>query len=208
MAIKTIIFDLGKVIVDFDFNEAYRRMGALSGLDREEMRSRLRVNNLVPDFECGRIEAAPFVAEVNSRLGMSLAISDFTDLWNSIFHRQPLISESLLEYLGRSHRLVLLSNTNTLHFEMIRDQFPHIAHFHSLVLSHEVGALKPDPSIYRAAVAQSGCAADECLFFDDILENVEGAHAAGLHAEQFLGLAKLHRDLERYGIALPSTEAA
>src|SRR6185369_6403588 len=103
---------------DFNFDEAYRRMGALSGLDREEMRSRLRVDNLVREFESGRIEAGPFVAEVNRRLGLSLAIHEFADLWNSIFASQPLIAESLFAHLGRSHRLVVLSNTNSLHFDM------------------------------------------------------------------------------------------
>jgi FMN phosphatase YigB (HAD superfamily) len=200
LAIRTILFDLGKVIVDFDFDIAYRRMGALSGLEKEEMRSRLRVNNLVPDFEMGRIEAEPFVAEVNRRLGISLDCAGFAELWSAIFHRSPIIPESLLADLKRRHRLMLLSNTNTLHFAMIRNNFPHIGHFDALVLSHEVGALKPSAAIYQAAIAQAGCAPSECLFFDDLADNVAGARAAGMNAEQFVGMAQLCADLARFGI--------
>ena len=200
MAIRTVLFDLGKVIVDFDFDVAYRRMGALSGLEKEEMRSRLRVNNLVRDFEMGRIPADDFLAEVNRRLGLSLDPLGFAEVWSSIFDRTPLLPESLLHRLRQRHRLLLLSNTNSLHFSMIRDNFPHIGHFDALVLSHEVGAMKPEPAIYEAALARAGCDPAECLFFDDLADNVEGARAVGMHAEQFISPEQLHADLARFGI--------
>lgn len=202
MAIRTLIFDLGKVIVDFSYAEAYTRMQSLSGLNPDELRARLFAGPLAVDFECGRVDSHSFIAEVNRRMETSIAPADFGILWSSIFHATPLIPESLLQRLGASHRLVLLSNTNPLHFAMIRETYPHIEHFHSLVLSYELGVMKPDPAIYRAALDQAQCAPDECLFFDDMPENVAGARATGLHARQFLGHDQLLRDLAEFGICV------
>ena len=202
MVIRTVIFDLGKVIVDFSFDEAYGRMQALSGLARDEIRSRLFQGALITDFETGRAGPADFLAEVNRRMGTAIEPGDFAELWSSIFHRTPLIPEGLLQKLRGDRRLVLLSNTNPLHFAMIRENYPHIGHFDALVLSHEVGVMKPDEAIYRAAIEQARCAPEECLFFDDIAENVEGARAAGINAEQFIGLEKLHRDLAAHGVRI------
>ena len=186
MAIRTLIFDLGKVIVDFSFDEAYRRMRVLNGLDADAIRTRLLEGTLVADFETGRIQSEAFVAEVNRRMGTSISPSAFAELWSSIFHATPLIPETLLSGLRASHRLVLLSNTNPLHFGMIQETYPHISHFDSLVLSHEVGAMKPQPAIYRAALAEARCEPQECLFFDDLAENVEGARAVGINAEHLM----------------------
>ena len=202
MAIHSVIFDLGKVIVDFTYDEAYSRMQALSGLGRDEINARLYASSLAKDFEMGRIGSQAFVGEVNRRMGTALSMAEFAELWSSVFHQTPLIPASLLERLRRRYRLVLLSNTNPLHFQMIRETYPHIAHFDALVLSHEVGAMKPDPAIYRAAIDQANCAPRECLFFDDMAENVQGARAAGMNAEQFLGLDKLRRDLTAHGIEI------
>jgi len=70
-----------------------------------------------------------------------------------------------------------------------------VRHFHELVLSHEVKAMKPSPLIYREAVARAGCKAEECFFTDDIVAYVEGALKEGIDAEQFLSLEKLEKDL-------------
>lgn len=201
MPIRTLIFDLGKVIVDFSYAEAYSRMQSLSGLSPDELRSRLFAGPLAVDFECGRVGSQSFIEEVNRRMETSISPADFGYLWSSIFHATPLIPASLLQNLHSRHRLVLLSNTNPLHFGMIRENYPHIAHFDALVLSYELGVMKPDPAIYRAAVDEAQCAPEECLFFDDMPENVAGARATGLQARQFLGHDQLLRDLAEFGIS-------
>jgi glucose-1-phosphatase len=201
LAIRALIFDLGKVIVDFSYAEAYRRMQSLSGLNPDELRARLFAGPLAVDFECGRVDSQSFIAEVNHRMETRISPADFGHLWSSIFHATPLLPESLLQNLRSRHRLVLLSNTNPLHFGMIRETYPHIVHFDALVLSYELGVMKPDPAIYRAALDQAHCAPDECLFFDDMPGNVAGARALGLHARQFSGYDQLLLDLAEFGIS-------
>jgi glycosyltransferase involved in cell wall biosynthesis len=88
----------------------------------------------------------------------------------------------MLEGLRKRYRLLLLSNTNAIHFAMIRENYPMLRHFHDFILSYEVKAMKPNPAIYREAVARAGCDAGECFFTDDIRDYVEAARREGLDA--------------------------
>jgi glucose-1-phosphatase len=200
VAIKTIIFDLGRVIVPFEFDRAYERMETLTGLHRNEIRSRIGATDLVQRFESGQVAPRDFVARLTGQVGFSMAYDEFCDLWSSIFLPDPLIPTSLLASLGQRHRLLLLSNTNAIHFEMIRENFPHIGHFHHLVLSYEVGAVKPDSAIYRAALDHAECEPGECFFTDDIPEFVEGARRMGIDAVQFTGYNALVTEMRQRGI--------
>ena len=200
MAIKTIIFDLGRVIVPFEFDRAYERMEALTGLNRNEIRSRIGATDLVQRFESGQVAPRDFVSRLTGQVGFSMAYEEFCELWSSIFLPDPLIPTSLVASLGERHRLLLLSNTNAIHFDMIRDTVPHISHFDHLVLSYEVGAVKPDSAIYRAALDHAECEPAECFFTDDIPEFVEGARRMGIDAVQFTGYETLLREFRLRGI--------
>jgi putative hydrolase of the HAD superfamily len=200
--IKTIIFDLGGVIVPFDFGRAYGRMEELSGLARDEIRARLAAASLGNRLESGQIEPPAFLDELCALLGVRIPYDEFRTLWVSIFDPETLIPETLLEALKTRHRLLVLSNTNSIHFDMVRENYPLLRHFDRFVLSYEVGALKPDPRIYRAAIAHAGCDPGECFFTDDIAQYVEGARAEGIDAVQFTGLEALRSDLRSRGVAV------
>jgi putative hydrolase of the HAD superfamily len=78
---------------------------------------------------------------------------------------------------------------------MIRGAYPHLRHFHDLTLSYEVGALKPEEAIYRAALKQAGCKPEECFYTDDIPEFVEGGRRFGFDSVQFESREQLEREL-------------
>jgi len=198
--IKTLIFDLGGVIVPFDFVHAYTRMETLSGLTREQIRERLLEGDFVRNYEAGRIPTDDFVKEVNRRLGIAVQRDEFREIWVSIFARQTLLPESLFATLRRRYRLLLLSNTNEMHFDWVAENYPHLSHFHHRVVSHKVGALKPEDAIYRAALSQAECEPGECFFTDDIAPYVEGARQHGMQAVQFTGRDKLLVDLQKLGV--------
>jgi putative hydrolase of the HAD superfamily len=121
-------------------------------------------------------------------------------LWGRIFLPEPLLPESLFEEVRARHRLLLLSNTNAMHFELARQRFALLRHFDGYVLSYEVGAMKPSPEIYREAIARAGCRAEECFFTDDVLANVEGARREGMQAVQFHSWEQLQAALRDHGI--------
>jgi FMN phosphatase YigB (HAD superfamily) len=195
--IKAVIFDLGRVIVPFDFRRGYARIEALTGIPAAEVPARIRPTGLVERFESGQIEPREFVRQLSAVLGLNCTYEEFCELWSSIFLAGTLVPEELLQSIAARYRLILLSNTNAIHFEMLRARYPLLRHFHALVLSHEVGAMKPSPLIYQAAVEAAGCLAEECFFTDDIAEYVEGARRHGIDAVQFESAAQIEAELRQ-----------
>ncbi len=197
--LKAIIFDLGNVIVPFDFKRAYARLEPLCKYSTEEIRTRLRANGLVQRFETGQVDAQRFVEEFSGALEFKITYDEFCDLWSSIFLPEPLIGEALLETLARRYPLLLLSNTNPIHISMVRAHYPLLGYFREAVLSHEVGAAKPSPRIYREAVRRAGCDAAECFFTDDIQLYVDAARELGIDAVQFQSAAQIESELRARG---------
>jgi glucose-1-phosphatase len=199
---QTIIFDLGKVIVPFDFSRGYRAMAEHSPYPAEEIPKRIGATDLVRRFESGQVAPKDFVAQLCGMLEADISYDRFCEIWSSIFLPETLIPESLLEGLHHTYRLLLLSNTNAIHFEMVRRNYRLLRHFDEYVLSHEVGALKPSPVIYREAIARARCAPREIFFTDDIPDYVEAARKAGIDAVQFQNAGQLTEELRRRGIKL------
>jgi FMN phosphatase YigB (HAD superfamily) len=198
--IRAILLDLGKVIVPFDFGIGYHAIEKRVGMAPETIRERIRKTGLVPRFETGLIGPEDFVTHLSEALEMEISYADFCDIWSSIFSRNTLLTEEFIASLARSYPLILVSNTNHIHFEMIRENYPLLRHFKQWVLSYKVRAMKPSPLIYRSAVEAAGCDAGECFFADDIAEYVEGARHCGIDAVQFKNADQLERDLLARGV--------
>jgi FMN phosphatase YigB (HAD superfamily) len=162
-----------------------------------EIPARIRPTGLVQRFESGQIAPRDFVRELSAALNLHCTYEEFCEIWSCIFLPETLITEELLSGIARRYRMVLLSNTNPIHFEMIRAAYPLLRHFHAFVLSHEAGAMKPSPIIYKKAVEAAGCLPEECFFTDDIPEYVEGACRYGIDAVQFHSQAQIEAELRR-----------
>jgi glucose-1-phosphatase len=198
--IKAVIFDLGRVIVPFDFNLGYARLEALCGIPAAEIPGRLFPTGLVVDFESGKLDARDFATRLCGHLNLDIPYNDFCDIWFSIFLPDPLIPESMLQGIARNYPLILLSNTNAIHFEMLLESRPLLRHFHTYVLSYKVGAMKPLPLIYQKAIEAAGCEPGECFFTDDIPEYVEAACQQGIDAVQFHSAPQIEAELHKRGV--------
>jgi putative hydrolase of the HAD superfamily len=198
--IKTVIFDLGRVIVPFDFMRTYRRLEPLCGIPAEEISGRLSQTGLISRYESGLIESRDFADRISRHLGLKVSYEEFCDLWMSIFLPDTLVPEEMLAEIAAVRRLVLLSNTNEIHFAGIRRNYPLLRHFNEFVLSHEVRAMKPSPEIYRRAIEVAQCAPEECFFTDDIQDYVDGAKKMGIDAVRFESAAQIREELRRRGV--------
>ena len=198
--IKTIFFDLGNVIIPFDFRPAFARMATLCNCPAAEIPNRIRSTDLIYRFETGRIMGREFVAELSALIELRMTYEEFCDLWTSIFLPGPLVPEVLLTRLRAQHRLMLLSNTNPIHFHMVQAHYPLLRHFHDAVLSYEVGAVKPSAKIFQEAIARAQCSPEECFFTDDLSVNIEAARKHGIDAVQFESAAQIERELQARGI--------
>ena len=198
--IKTILFDLGNVIIPFDFKLGYARLASLGGCPSSEISKRLRSTDLVTRFESGQVSSRDFVDELSRLLELKASYEEFCEIWSSIFLPPTLVPESMIEGLRRHHRMLLLSNTNAIHFSMVEANYPLLRHFDHYVLSYRVGALKPSPRIYEEALAHAECRPEECFFTDDIEQYAEAARRAGIDAVQFQSVPQLEQELRARGI--------
>jgi FMN phosphatase YigB (HAD superfamily) len=196
---KAVIFDLGRVIVDFDFQRGYQALAGLCPYPAAEIPARLAGCGLVDRFETGLIEPREFVTQMSALLDLRIDYDRFCGIWDSIF-TGTLVPESMLAGLAGRYRLLLLSNTNAIHFEGLRASHPLLRHFHELVLSYEVKAMKPQPEIFQVAVERAGCRAAECFYTDDIAAYVAAARNLGIDAVQFQSAAQLEREFAARGI--------
>jgi FMN phosphatase YigB (HAD superfamily) len=202
--IKAVIFDLGKVLIPFDFQLGYAKLGVFCGISAADIPARLVGSTLVGDFESGRIAPRDFADRFCRSLNVDIPYEQFCEIWSSIFLPDTLIPEAMLQGIARNFRLVLLSNTNAIHFEMLVQTYPLLRHFHSYVLSYEVGAMKPLPLIYQRAIEAAGCQPGECFFTDDIEANVDAARAQGMDAVQFQSAAQIEAELYKRGHCCPA----
>jgi len=154
----------------------------------------------VQRFETGLVEPADFVAQLSALLDLRISYDQFCRIWSSIFLPDPLVPESLLKGLSSRYRLLLLSNTNAIHFEMLERTYPLLRHFHDRILSHRVRALKPSPAIYQEAIKRAGCPPAEIFFTDDIADYVEAAKREGIDAVQFQSSEQIERELRARGV--------
>lgn len=186
-SVRCILLDLGKVLLDFDFKRFGDRMRALTGVDAESLQEVYTGTELARKYESGLLRDEEFYSEVCRRIGKPVDWEDFVAAWNSIFCLSPIVPDDLVRVLSERCNLWIVSNTNAIHFNYIEMNFAILRHFKGFVLSHQVGALKPDPKIFIAALQRAGVAPENALFVDDQLPNVEAARKLGMDAFQFLG---------------------
>ena len=175
-------------------------MAPVCGYTSADIRGRIGETDLVERFESGLIEPEDFVRQLSAHLNFRGDYARFCEIWSSIFLPETLVPESLIEGLKKRYRLVLLSNTNAIHFEMVRQNYPLLRHFDAFVLSYQVGAMKPSPLIYERAVQAAGCKPEECFFTDDIAAYVDAARQFGVDAVQFQSAEQLERELSSRGV--------
>jgi len=197
---RAILLDLGKVLIDFDFSAGYRALEEFCPYPEAEIRRRVTATDLAARFETGLMEPRDFCAQFCAQLELKVDFDRFCAIWNSIFSG-VLVPESMIEGLARRYRLVLVSNTNRIHFEMVRRQYPVLRHFHHMALSYQVKAMKPRPEIFLEAVRLAGCRAGECFYADDIPAFTEAARKLGIDAVAFESVAQLSTEMRRRGIA-------
>jgi putative hydrolase of the HAD superfamily len=191
---RAIIFDLGKVLIDFDFARGYRALEGRCPYSTVEIRHRLASTDLVERFETGLVEPHDFVSELETLLSLNIAYPEFCAAWSSIFG-QPLIPPSVLADLAERYRLVLLSNTNAIHYQALCRSYPLLDYFRHRVLSFEVHAMKPAPRIFQCAIEAAGCPPQECFYTDDIAAYTEAARNLGIDAVTFESATHLKRQL-------------
>jgi glucose-1-phosphatase len=183
--IEALLFDLGKVLIDFNFETGVEALHSACSISRDRFEEVLWDETWIRRYERGEISTGEFHSYLCQTAALKMDLSGFREVWSSVFLPGLLVSEGLLATLKRKYPLILVSNTNEAHFEFIRSKYRVVDYFDQHVLSYEVGSLKPDRKIFEQAIRVSGFRPDALFFTDDREENILMAQQFGIHGHQF-----------------------
>ncbi len=198
--IRSIISDLGKVLILFDNAIFYRKISAYTPHSLPEIAARVNVYSSVGQaFDTGRLSPRQFYAAALKALDADVEYDEFFAMYNDVFTLNPPVVK-ILGRLKSFHRMVMLSNTDVERFEFIRKCFPEVLMFDAYVLSYEVGSIKPDRRIYEVALEKAQAAPQECVFIDDRPENITAARGLGIRTIHLLEQTDLEKELKDLGV--------
>lgn len=176
----TFLFDIGNVLLKLHFDRFHT---AVLGAPQTPLPPAL--DELKLPYESGGIDDHQFITRSLANLPLPLEREQFIAAWQDIFSVNEPMWELVQVLKDQGHRLILFSNTNNLHATSFLSRFPGFAHFDHHHFSHEVKALKPDPSFYQTALDQYRLDPSETLYLDDLAENISTGREFGFSCWQY-----------------------
>jgi len=195
-----VVFDLGKVLLDFDYGIVAPRIAAHSRVSAPEVKRLLNQSPLLHRFETGLMTKQQFYEEVSSATGFQGDIEVFSEMFGDIFTPIPPMIELHAAVRTLGVPVYIFSNTNELAIGHIRRHHPFFAGFDGYVFSYEHGAMKPDAKLYEVLERVTNRRGAEIFYLDDRAENVEAAAARGWRAVLHETPAKSRATLEAAGL--------
>jgi HAD superfamily hydrolase (TIGR01509 family) len=185
--IKNIVFDLGGVILNLDNQRTEDAFTAMGVKRFREYFGHGHAASFFREYEIGRISDRQFIDSIKELTGLTVPDAEIIRGWNALLLDFPVERIQLLKDLRQKYRIFLFSNTNALHLAALRKTYADAfgpetldEHFEKTYYSHILGMRKPDEEPFEYILRENQLKADETLFVDDALINVEGAEAAGL----------------------------
>jgi putative hydrolase of the HAD superfamily len=179
----TFLFDIGRVLLDFDFESSLARLLPPTCDGAHERLSRLLERK--DEFEAGAVDPESYINWALGILGSDAGHDGFREAWRRIFTPNEPMWQEVRRLNSAGHRLILFSNTNAIHCPWMFEAFPGFSHFHGAVLSFEVGAIKPDPPIYQHAIDAHALDPTTTLYIDDLADNIATGREFGFHCHQY-----------------------
>jgi glucose-1-phosphatase len=185
--IRHIIFDLGGVLLNIDYQLTENAFVAAGITNFREIYSQLQQTPVFDDFETGKMDRATFIRTLQGYAGTPVSDTQIVDAWNAMLLHFPIRRLQILQQLRNYYDLYLLSNTNEIHEAAFNDilsrehGMPGLGVFFDRVyLSHRVGLRKPMPEIFEKVLHDNNLNATETLFIDDSPQHIEGAKKLGI----------------------------
>lgn len=199
--IRAVISDLGRVVLWFDNAIFLRKLAELAGKPFADVRAAVHGEiGLIRHFDGGAVTPAGFHNRIMEIVHADIPYGVFYEIYNDIFSRNAPVVEVLARVKAAGYTILLLSNTDPERFGFVRRRFPEILFFDGYVLSYELKLLKPDPAIYLAAARLARSEPFECVFIDDMEENVKAAVAIGFFGIHYTPATDLGAELKALGL--------
>jgi putative hydrolase of the HAD superfamily len=196
-----LLFDLGRVVLDIDFNKVAAIWAGHAGCAPAQLVGRFSPNDAWRRHERGEISDAAFFEGLRGSLGIAISDAQFLEGWNAIFTGEMPDIAAHLARAGQRLPLYAFSNTNGAHVAHFSQAYADVlGHFREIYLSSSIGLRKPEAAAYDHVVKAIGVPASRIVFFDDSAENIAGARARGLTAVHVTSPDDVAKTLEALGI--------
>lgn len=195
---KNIIFDLGGVLLDIDYDKSIDAFKKLGIKNFDNMFSQFKADELFEKLETGKVSEDNFYTAIKKRTPVAVSDNKISNAWNAMILNFRIESLQFLEELSAKYKLYLLSNTNSIHLQYFKQLFtdqtgkPLLdAYFNKAWYSNEVGLRKPGAEIFEFVLQEEKLIAGETLFIDDTLINIETAKKLGFKTHHLLPTEKI-----------------
>lgn len=196
-----LLFDLGGVVIDIDFERVFSAWSRHSALSAAQMRERFVFDDIYHRYERGETGDAEFFDHVRRVLALDADDAQIRAGWNAVFVGQNETVLSLLRLATQSLPGYAFTNTSASHQAAWSSAYPDVVNaFRRIFSSMEMGLRKPERAAFDAVVEAIDCDPGSILFFDDLPSNIAGARAAGLQAVQVTGPHDVHAALTQAGL--------
>jgi putative hydrolase of the HAD superfamily len=200
--VTAVIFDLGRVLVSVDTQRLWGFFfQQIKPQDAQLALGRIMGDPMMAQYSIGQLDSQAFYRRLCDSCGLSLSFEQFASRWCDIFSPMPGMDQ-LVNALSGKVKLGLLSDTDPLHWNYIKANFPLMSHFVRPTLSYEIGSMKPGRESYLAAAKNTEADISQCVFIDDLQKNVDGAIAAGMQAIRFENADQTRSALSQMGLVL------
>lgn len=179
----TFLFDIGRVLLDFDFETSLATLLPEGTTDAKDRLARLIERK--DEFEAGKLDTETYIDWALGVMESKATHDDFLHAWRNIFTPNGPMWECARKLAEDGHRLVLFSNINPIHSPWIFEAFPAFSVFHGAVMSFEAGFIKPDEAIYKHAIAAYGLVPERTIYIDDLPANIATGKKMGFRSWQY-----------------------
>jgi putative hydrolase of the HAD superfamily len=195
--VKALLFDIGGVVVDFDFDRVFARWADDSRLSLEEIQSRFFFDQSFEAFERGEIEAADYFNSLRIMLGIDISDRQFEDGWNTVYIGEIDGMAELLAFAGQKLPIYALTNSNAVHKKVWSTRFGSIlSRFHAVFNSSDIGKRKPEPDVFYFIADATGVDLHQMVFYDDLVENIAGAQAVGMKTVHVTSISDVEKSFK------------
>ena len=203
--IKSIIFDLGGVILNLNYSKTEDEFKKIGVLNFKEFYSQKKQTFLFDDFEKGKIKSEEFISSFKESGNLKIKEIDFINAWNAMLLEIAIEKLQFIDGLKKDYKIILLSNTNEIHIKKFEDDLKKnnmleqfYKCFDKIYYSSRMGKRKPEENCFNQVLEENGLIAENTLFIDDSIQHIEGAKKVGVktfHLEKNKSILDLVPDI-------------
>jgi epoxide hydrolase-like predicted phosphatase len=198
---KALIFDLGKVVFDYSFPEAFAHWAKVSGKTKEDIEKHFEYGPVFEKFERDELTPDEFRKHISADIGFDFEKEEFENGWNNIYLELYPGMDNLLGTIKKTHRIVALTNTNRIHAKRWLTKFDDtLNHFEKIFSSHEIGKRKPESEAFLAVLDYLEMKPSDVIFLDDNPENINAAEKIGIKSILVSSPKQMYSDLKKLKI--------